>query len=284
MNKHNVTYEYKNAPSGAEPAPAASEHNYNTEVTVAADPAKVQDYVFMGWKTSDAKVSDGKFTMPDKDVKFTGEWKDDKNNNDIPDDEEYRKITYTDGVDGEEVFPDKVFDKALDGLPTPAFGNDPEREGYTFKGWKPEVAEKVNGDATYVAQWEKNPDEIVTITYDLNGGEFNGSTADIQENYKVGEVISIHAAPTREGYVFSYWKGSAYQPGDSYTVEGDHTFTAVWVAVEKTDDDSDKSDKTNKSKGVKTGDEADLAGWLMLMLIAGAGTGYIALGRKREED
>ena len=82
-------------------------------------------------------------------------------------------------------------------------------------------------------------------------------------------------------------KESAYQPGDSYTVEGDHTFVAQWVAIEEpddTDDDADKSDKTDKSKGVKTGDEADLAGWLMLMLIAGAGTGYIALGIKSEED
>ena len=76
-------------------------------------------------------------------------------------------------------------------------------------------------------------------------------------------------------------KESAYQPGDSYTVEGDHTFVAQWVAIEEPDDTDDDADK---SKGVKTGDEADLAGWLMLMLIAGAGTGYIALGRKREED
>ena len=32
----------------------------------------------------------------------------------------------------------------------------------------------------------------------------------------------------REGYTFTYWKGSEYQPGDKYTVTEDHTFEAQW--------------------------------------------------------
>ena len=122
------------------------------------------------------------------------------------------------------------------------------------------------------------------ITYVLNGGEYNGSTADIVETHDIGEEITIHAAPTREGYVFSYWKGSAYQPGDAYTVEGDHTFVAQWVAIEEPDDNDSDKKKDDTTKGVKTGDEADLAGWMLLMLIAGAGTGYIGLSRRRKED
>jgi hypothetical protein len=122
------------------------------------------------------------------------------------------------------------------------------------------------------------------ITYVLNGGEYNGSTADIVETYDIGEEITIHEAPTREGYVFSYWKGSAYQPGDAYTVEGDHTFVAQWVAIEEPDDNDSDKKKDDTTKGVKTGDEADLAGWMLLMLIAGAGTGYIGLSRRRKED
>ena len=37
---------------------------------------------------------------------------------------------------------------------TPAFKGTPEREGYTFAGWKPAVAETVTADVTYAAQWD----------------------------------------------------------------------------------------------------------------------------------
>ena len=67
-----------------------------------------------------------------------------------------------------------------------------------------------------------------TITYKLNGGTYDGGTNDIVETYDAGTVISIHEAPVREGYTFTYWKGSEYQPGDKYTVTEDHTFEAQW--------------------------------------------------------
>jgi LPXTG-motif cell wall-anchored protein len=41
---------------------------------------------------------------------------------------------------------------------------------------------------------------------------------------------------------------------------------------------------TASSNGVKTGDESGLAGWLALLLLAGAGAGYIAYSRKRENN
>lgn len=69
-----------------------------------------------------------------------------------------------------------------------------------------------------------------TITYNMNGGTMNGSTASVKETHDYGEVISILKAPTRSGYTFQYWKGSEYQPGENYTVTGDHTFTAQWSA------------------------------------------------------
>ena len=65
-------------------------------------------------------------------------------------------VTYTDGVDGEEVFKDQVYSGLTAGTATPAFaGGTPTREGYVFAGWKLAVAEKVTGNATYVAQWKK---------------------------------------------------------------------------------------------------------------------------------
>lgn len=63
-------------------------------------------------------------------------------------------VTYTDGVEGEEVFADQVTSGIGYGDQTPAFeGGTPSRAGYTFAGWAPEVADTVTADATYVAQW-----------------------------------------------------------------------------------------------------------------------------------
>ena len=72
-------------------------------------------------------------------------------------------VTYTDGVENEEVFADQVY-TVKEGDATPAFDGTPAREGYVFLGWEPEVAETVTGDATYVATWEL---ETYTITYDF---------------------------------------------------------------------------------------------------------------------
>ena len=64
-------------------------------------------------------------------------------------------VTYTDGVAGEVVFEDKVFNVVV-GSPTPEFGETPTREGYTFTGWSPAIEEKVTMNITYNATWDMN--------------------------------------------------------------------------------------------------------------------------------
>ncbi len=77
-------------------------------------------------------------------------------------------VTYTDGVDSEEVFKDQITSGLTSGANTPAFKSadkgteivngtvQPKREGYAFMGWSPAVAVKVTGNVTYVATWEEN--------------------------------------------------------------------------------------------------------------------------------
>lgn len=60
-------------------------------------------------------------------------------------------VTYTDGLGG-TVFTDKTY-TVREGDATPEFGETPTREGYTFYGWQPEVAETVTGNVTYTAVW-----------------------------------------------------------------------------------------------------------------------------------
>ena len=78
-------------------------------------------------------------------------------------------------------------------------------------------------------------EDACVLTYDPNGGILEGSTEPLKEGHRRGEMVSIHRAPTREGYVFLYWKGSEYYPGDDYTVTGDHTFVAQWVREDALD-------------------------------------------------
>lgn len=134
-------------------------------------------------------------------------------------------------------------------------------------------------------------DAKVTITYDLNGGEYEGSTADIVETYAKGEVISIHEAPAREGYEFMYWKGSEYMPGDKYTVTEGHTFTAQWKESGTSDDggsDADSDDpgsgSKDKKKPVNTGDQNDLTLCLILMSISAAAFLAMLAGRRRKKE
>ena len=77
-------------------------------------------------------------------------------------------VTYTDGVENEEVFADQVYSDLRKDSTTPAFNGTPTRTGYTFAGWEPEVAETVTETVTYVAKWEKKTYKVVAKLY-VNG-------------------------------------------------------------------------------------------------------------------
>ena len=69
-----------------------------------------------------------------------------------PEDPKTFTVTYTDGANG-AVFPNQVSNLPA-GTATPAFSGTLARDGYTFAGWNPAVAETVTANVTYVAQWE----------------------------------------------------------------------------------------------------------------------------------
>ena len=73
---YSVSYRYDGTfiPDGAnDQLPASANHKKGTTVSVAGAPS-VAGYVFSGWTTSDAEVTDGSFTMPNKQVEFVGTW------------------------------------------------------------------------------------------------------------------------------------------------------------------------------------------------------------------
>ena len=179
-------------------------------------------YVFAGWKPAFSDTVTGNVT-------YVAQWKDDKNNNGIADDEEEKyTVTYTDGVANEEVFADQVYGDLLSGTATPAFKGNPTRDGYVFDGWKPAFSDTVTGNVTYVAQWTARTDLSYTVHYYLKnttkqvandkmvaGQTFN---ADVTENairisgYRVygDSVKSITIGTGTNEIIFYYTR--AYHP------------------------------------------------------------------------
>ena len=85
-------------------------------------------------------------------------------------------VTYTDGVENEEIFEDQT-EIVPEDETTPAFnGETPSREGYSFKGWDPKVEKTVTKNVTYTAVWEKNA--AAASTSDNTGNTNDPKTGD----------------------------------------------------------------------------------------------------------
>lgn len=111
-------------------------------------------YTFMGWADKDSYKGANDTTNKDLFLKagdvaegggkfYYAVW------------EKLYNVTYSDGVDNEEVFPDQKTIGVAYGEATPEFIGTPEREGYIFKGWSPEVSKTVTEGVIYTAIWEK---------------------------------------------------------------------------------------------------------------------------------
>ena len=111
---------------------------------------------------------------------------------------------------------------------------DPTREAdaqytYTFAGWTPEV-ETVTGDATYQATYTKEA-KSYTLTYDLDGGEWENDTT-YTYTKKYNEEVEVKADPTKTGYTFAGWTSEEVEVvNDKFTMPAKNvTLTAKWVA------------------------------------------------------
>ena len=91
------------------------------------------------------------------------------------------------------------------------------------------VQQEEEKDPSDPVKAEVNEKPMVVLTFKPNGGTWSDNTTDNKYvKSKVGSIVDILEAPTREGYRFLFWKGSEYQPGDKYEVEGPHEFEAQW--------------------------------------------------------
>ena len=139
-------------------------------------------------------------------------------------------VTYSDGANG-EVFKDQVTSDLMEGTETPKFDGEPSRDGYTFKGWSPEVSDKVTGDATYVAQWEPIvvPEAPAPKTYTVTYTDGVDNSVVFEDKVFDGlaegdKTPDFGLLPTRDGFTFAGWS-----PVVANTVTGDVTYVAQWT-------------------------------------------------------
>ena len=212
-------------------------------------------------------------------------------------------VTYTDGVDGEEIFKDQTYTVEA-GKATPAFNGTPARDGYKFAGWSPAVTDTVTGNVTYTAQWKKlTPAKTFTVTY-TDGVDNEEIFKDQTYTVESGKATpAFNGTPTRKGYTFTGWK-----PAVAATVTGNATYEATWKSNSATttpSDDKSNTDETtrpktgdtgngknsitlaeNKSDTVttpKTGDTSNIVLWITLLFVSsGALVGAVVIAKKKK--
>ena len=217
-------------------------------------PTETRDgYVFAGWTPDPAG------TTVTANAVYTATWKEDKNHDGTPDDQqEHFTVTYKDGVNG-KAFADQV-KSIVTGADTPKFDGTPTRDGYVFDKWTPDVASKVTADATYTATWkeDKNHDgtpddqqEHFTVTYKdgVNGQAFaDQKTSDIVTG---ADTPKFNGTPSREGYVFAGWS-----PKVANKVTANATYVAQWkkdhFTVTFKDGDNTQTVKVENGKAIDT--------------------------------
>lgn len=149
INKYTVTFNSY----GGTPVPPAQEVEYGLTATEPATAPTKTGYTFDGWYLGDEKYDFS--DAVEQNITLYANWE--KN---------IYTVTYTDGVDGEEVFTDQTYRVPFEDT-TPAFKGNPTRDGYVFDGWKPAFSDTVTGNVTYVAQWTARTDLSYTVHYYL---------------------------------------------------------------------------------------------------------------------
>ena len=119
------------------------------------------------------------------------------------------------------------------------------REGYDFVAWNlaadgsdatyhPGDIYRLEMDTTFYALWAPAAPGLVKVIYDANGG--TGTVVDPDSPYAPGTNITVESDQgiSREGWHFVAWNlepdgsGDSYHPGDTYLLEKDTTFYALW--------------------------------------------------------
>ncbi|MBP5366049.1 MAG: BspA family leucine-rich repeat surface protein, partial [Bacteroidales bacterium] len=191
INKYKITFDTDGA-GAIDPIEA----DYQSAITAPKDPVK-EGYTFTGWKPNIPA------TMPLDGLTVKAQWK---------------KNQYTLKFMTDETTVYKQF--ALDFGAAIAAPADPEKYGFNFGGWQPEVPQTMPAaDLTISAIWLAQGQYVIRF---ITQG---GTVIDPIVGF-AGDAITAPADPTREGYTFAGWD----KPVPTVMPEANTEITAQWKA------------------------------------------------------
>ena len=221
-NAFPVTYSYTgNVPTGAVKVPAESSYKFGKKVLIADSVEAPAGYTFSGWTTSDAEVTDGKFTMPTKAVSITGSFS-------ANTDTAYKVEHYKQNLAGTG-YSLADTENCVGTTGSDVTATAKSYEGFTYKD---DIAGTVKtgtiaGDGSMVLKlyYDRNS---YKVTYKYNNKEAVPGATDLPEDatYLYGAKVTVAAAATAPGYTFSGWSIAEDFEMPAYNVEITGTFTA----------------------------------------------------------
>lgn len=106
--------------------------------------------------------------------------------------------------------------------------SSPEKTGYTFEGWTPEVPDTIPANnLEFTAVWTAN---IYDAVFDANGGVWNDGDAEKSVAAAFDSEINTPEAPARKGYIFTGWSPEVGVMNDT----NGKKYTANWIASTET--------------------------------------------------
>ena len=173
----------------------------NDTVYIDVDANKPEHYQ-SGVLQNNMQLSDGKYTVTDGDVNQGIKYID------VLYTPIMYSVTYTDGVENEDVFENQVFSNQAYGTTTPTFNGTLNRTGYTFAGWSPELQPTVTQNVTYVARWE--PVVYYTVIFNANGGAWSSGVAgyDMQQDTGANTYVAAQKSNLTKEDAFSLLDGT----------------------------------------------------------------------------
>jgi len=210
VNQYHVTYEYiGDVPNNAPSLLNGESYAENTQVNVASEPT-VEGYTFSGWSSEDVEITNGTFTMPDKNVVIRGSFEQ------IPEPTKYDVIYKIDGDSPESYILPKTksyFEGTEIILDLPKKGE--VIDGYTFLGW-------TSSDVSLSETGFTMPDNNVTIkgkferisytiSYNFQGEIMPPNAENLlpsSEEHYPGDRVTLADDPEADGYGFTGWYSS----------------------------------------------------------------------------
>lgn len=204
---YTVTYKYTGTVPDGAPVPKVGSYSAGATVGVEANPT-IAGYTFSGWKTSDTTVSNNSFTMPSKNITFTGSFAAKTKHN----------VSYTISGTAPEGFASpstKSYgtgdDVVLDTLKVGDVIN-----GYKFLGWSSStvdlsdgIFQMPNSNVTIIGRFEQIK---YTVSYQFQGAVIPSNADSLlpaATTYAPGEIVTVASDPVASGYKFLGWYKSA---------------------------------------------------------------------------